>query len=388
MMSSTVDLVHEAAIPPRWEVEICADSERFWSEWAGWSAEVPTPFQSTAWLTDWYATMGAMNGLSPVLVRVANARQPEVPLLMWPLVQERRYGLKLLRAPDQGVSDYNTPRCSAAALNLGLPETEGFLTAVRRALRRQGDILRIAKMLPTIGGCAQPLAAMPSRRADPVSGFGFQVPDDWAAHRQAQSRQQRREAERHWRVFQRWPDAQFELIQRADVAEQALAELEFMQRRRMGQRADYHLDQQDHQALYHARLQRGVNDGSVVISRLRVGEQTIAVAYGLRHADQVCFVRVAFSGDEWKACAPGRLLLDRTCQALHQQGCRRFDIGVGESAYKLSLGCQPVPLLTICEPLTARGWPLVTAWRSARRLREGAQAEPSGPLSAHAPAAT
>ena len=54
-------------------------------------------------------------------------------------------------------------------------------------------------------------------------------------------------------------------------------------------------------------------------------------------------VRISNAGEKWSNCSPGRLIIERTMAALHQEnGVREFDFSVGNYAYKRRFGADAV----------------------------------------------
>lgn len=45
-------------------------------------------------------------------------------------------------------------------------------------------------------------------------------------------------------------------------------------------------------------------------------------------------IRISNGGARWSKCSPGRLIIERTMAALHQDGVREFDFSIGNYAYK------------------------------------------------------
>lgn len=350
----------------RWRATRTLDQTEFWQRWDALRTSVTTPFQDSCWLRDWYATLGAQQGVEPLLVRVSHEDED---VLLLPLLVRPRHRLRELLPADLGVSDYNAPRLRPGA-RLSGPAAHGAWTALRALLARHGDVLRVQKMLPVVDGQPNPLASVVEARPSELHGHAFGMPNGWDAWRLTLTRQVRREADRHWRVFARHPGARFGLAADLLEARVVLDRLQDMQDRRMAGNPEYRLADAPYQAFYRRRLENGFAAGQVVLSYLEAGGDIVAAAYGLRDAELFVMVRTAFDGDAWKPCAPGRLLMERTFAALADRGCRRFDIGVGAGSYKDTFNCEHVPLLEVCEALTPMGRPYAAAWHGLRRLRQ------------------
>ncbi|MCE2660229.1 MAG: GNAT family N-acetyltransferase [Rubrivivax sp.] len=325
-----------------------------------------TVFQDAQWLEDWHETLGRQPGLWPVTMAVSDAASGR-DLLLLPLVAQRSGGVTLLRAPDQGVADYHWP-IVARQVPFDDDTRPALWAVLKQALARQGDLLRLGKMLPALDNQTNPLLGpLPSWPSESI-GHHFEMPDGHAAWLATLSRQSRREFARHWRLFQAAPDARFERITRVDEGLALLAELERLQAQRLGAQSGYRLGEAPYQQFYARRLRSGLAQGDVVMTALRAGTETVAVAYGLRRGTELTLVRVAFGDPRWKPCAPGVLLMERTAEALSHDGVKRVDLSIGSYGYKRSFGCSLRPLRESCVALTWRGSALATAWQTRQRL--------------------
>lgn len=363
-----------------WQVEQVTDATAFWAQcerWERWPQAAASPFQTAAWLQDWYATLGAQAGVQPLLLS-ARAQGEAEPALLLPLVR-RRWGARIeLLAPDFGVSDYHAPLVRPG-LRFGPASARALWSALRPALAAHGDLLRLDKMLPTLPGGPNPLALALAVRPSRLGGHRFAMPMGWELWRQGLSRQVRREGDRHGRVFARWPDARFELCQDALQAREVFEALEQMQHARLAEHGHYLLDRPPYADLYRRRLTRGLANGSVSLGALRVGQEVIAALYALNHGQSSTVVRIAFAGERWKSCAPGRLLMERCLQQFSLAGTRVFDLGVGDHAHKHHFGCERLPLMQACEALSPRGRLARWGWalrESLHGLMQGPGAAP------------
>lgn len=333
-----------------------------------------TAFQHPQWLEVWLATLGQQPGLWPVFLAVTDAAKAR-DLLMLPLVAQRSSGVTMLRAPDLGVADYHWPLLAADA-QLGTEGRNALWTALKPALARRGDLLRLAKMLPDCEGVPHPLVGPLPVWPSESTGHRFDISQGHAAWSASLSRQARREFARHWRLFSSAPGARFERVTDASQAQFLLSELDRLQGLRLGHQAAYRLGEPVYQSFYARLLQGGLANGSVVMTSLRAGEETVAVAYGLRKGKELTLVRVAIGEARWKPCAPGLLLMERTAELMSHDGVSEVDLSIGSFDYKRSFRCVQRPLLESCVPLTWRGGAMAAAWQTRQRL--ASLANPAG----------
>ena len=402
-------------------VDVSEALEPFLARWAALPGASASPFQSVAWLRAWYATLGARPGVRPVLVGVrrsgpAGAAGRDVMLCA--LASRRRRGVSVVEFADATVVDYNLPLVSAdwaadsaadraadlaadraadqatdLAADLAEGRAEGgaadrasgtgaaveavaaqaIWRAVRAALSNH-DVLRIEKMaaatLPDATATANPLVL--ALRTQPCEMFGnqFHAPGDWDTWRHSLDKRVRKELERCWRVFTRSAEARFERITEPVRARAVLEALERLQAERVqGLGYRYVLDQPAWRDLYREALAGGLADGSVVLTALHDGEQLVAALFGVANARRFIALRLVTGGDAWKACSPGRLLLERSARDLHASGLHWFDFGIGEYAHKEVFKVSTIALVDACEALSWRGRPLAWAWALRRALK-------------------
>ena len=74
------------------------------------------------------------------------------------------------------------------------------------------------------------------------------------------------------------------------------------------------------------------------LSALTVGEEIVATLLGIRSGSRYVMVRISNAGGKWSNCSPGRLIIERTMAALHEDGVREFDFSIGNYAYKRRFG--------------------------------------------------
>jgi CelD/BcsL family acetyltransferase involved in cellulose biosynthesis len=102
---------------------------------------------------------------------------------------------------------------------------------------------------------------------------------------------------------------------------------------------------------------------------LKAGDETVATLLGIRTGGRYVMIRISNAGGKWSNCSPGRLIIERTMAALHQDGVREFDFSVGNYAYKRRFGVKRLPLIDISAALSWRGWPFVLRDRAVVALR-------------------
>ncbi|MCX5495972.1 GNAT family N-acetyltransferase [Kaistia dalseonensis] len=333
-----------------------------------------SPFQSARWLARWYETFGSRPGVTPVLVHVADAAGR--PALGLPLVIRKVGGLRQLEFADLDVSDYNAPLAGIAAPQ-DRREALALWAAIRKALPA-ADCVLFEKMLPEMNGRPNPLAlALPVR---PSSLFGsyLRVETDWEGWLRAQDKHLRKELGRFWRVFTRDERARFDVITDLDEALRRYGQLEIQQSARIkGLGLPYLLDDPLYAGFYRALLRDGLDDGSVIFAALTAGDKLVAGLLGVASGDHLTFVRISAALDEWSNCSPGRLVIERSMEALSRGGFRTFDFGIGDYPYKRSFGPETIPLVELYQALSWRGRPAVALAACKAAAKAGIKRHPA-----------
>ena len=324
-----------------------------------------TPFQQPRWLENWFASIGAETGVEPLLVLV---HENGKLVLFMPFVRLKRGQMITIEPADLGVTDYNAPLLgsefapSAASMAM-------MWNAIKRALP-PADLIHITKTPATIDGAVNPFCLLSCARASALNGNLLSVEGKWSDYHQGLERTFRKEIERSWRVFEKYPSARFGLIAEPDRAFQMLDSLERQQADRMNELGkEYRLDQPHYADHYRRLVSNGLADGSVRLSALVSGDEVVAALLGITRSTSFAMVRISTGGNTWKNCSPGRLVIYKTMEALHDEGLRHFDFTIGDYAYKRRMGAQPVPLFDLIEAASFKGWPVVVKKRLRARLR-------------------
>jgi len=171
-------------------------------------------------------------------------------------------------------------------------------------------------------------------------------------------------------AFDQTTAAAFRLVTDRDEALKILSITEAQQGARMQQLGlNFILNDDTCAAFYRNLVHDGIASGFAVVSALTVGEEVVATLLGVRRGSRYIMVRISNAGEKWSNCSPGRLIIERTMAALHQDGVREFDFSVGNYAYKRRFGVARLPLVDISAALSWRGLPYALRDRVARELR-------------------
>jgi CelD/BcsL family acetyltransferase involved in cellulose biosynthesis len=353
---------HALSGASRLRVEFMRDWKQAAARWS--AVDQGTVFQSRLWLDAWY---GAFDDVSP-LIAIVSEQFTGRDVALVPLVRRAQGGIRVVEFADLDLTDYNAPLLGPGASD-DPAEAEAVNRALLAALRQLpegADLLRMRKMPATLGGRPNPLVSLGRTGSCSLNGNLIEV-DDFDAYRASIKRMQ---LPRSWRVFSRYPGAQFRLLTDADEALGLLDTMDHQQQSRMqclGLR--FNLNQGARARFYRDLIRSGIGQGYAVVSELRCDEAIVATVFGIRREKTFVFLRISNAGRRWSHCSPSRLIIERTMAALHGQGVREFDLSVGNYAFKRRFGATPLPLTDVSIALGWRGLPLVLRDRSAQRLR-------------------
>jgi CelD/BcsL family acetyltransferase involved in cellulose biosynthesis len=352
-----------------YRVEILADWKQAAARWGAFSP--PTAFQNPQWYEAWYAAFADTDGVSPVVAIVTDAATGE-PAVLLPLIRRREGSIRIIEFADLELTDYNAPLVGSAAPR-DAAAARAFWRDLRAALRKLpggADLIRLRKVAPDLDGRPNPLALLEGVAVCPVNGNLVTTGEDYDAWRHTLERTVRKELERSWRVFTRDPAAGFSIAVDSDEALRILATTETQQSSRMQSLGiNFVLNDDNCAAFYRSLVRDGVAGGYAIVSALTVGEEVVATLLGVRNGSRYVMIRISNAGDKWSNCSPGRLIIERTMAALHEQGVREFDFSIGNYAYKRRFGVKRLPLLDISAALNWRGLPHALRARVAQELR-------------------
>lgn len=323
-------------------------------------------FQTIAWLRPFYGQLAPALGLEPLFLRVSH-RDASQPLMLWPLVRDRRLGLSMLSFADAGISDYNAP----LVVREGLPPATW--SRALQALRRQGHVLRLDKLQTRLGGPPSPLlAAMGTAAAELSFGsWAVDLPRTFEDYeRVALSAAFTKDLAMRWRRLQRKGNVRFELARTPDARRRAFEALVRQRARRFAETGrDDILGRAEFRRCYEMAAVEEPGE-TVRLFTLAVDETVVAVMLAIDHEGTRHMVMPSFEAGEWKNCSPGNLLISMSIRDAIEAGLSRYDFTIGDETYKAGFGATRQPMHGGLLPLSFTGACAVHGVRLARALRQ------------------
>ncbi|WMT76601.1 GNAT family N-acetyltransferase [Bradyrhizobium sp. Ash2021] len=349
-------------------VELVRDWKQATARWN--DINPSTPFQHPQWYEAWYGAFAGADGVEPLIAVVTDAASGEQAALL-PLIRRRHKGMRIIEFADLDLTDYNAPILGNAAPR-DAHAARALWRDLRAALRKMpgADLIRLRKVPADLGGRPNPLALLADAGPCAANGNVVTTGDDYDGWRYTLEKTVRKELERSWRVFTRDPAAGFSFVTDHHEALRILSTTEVQQGTRMQSLGlNFILNDEACAAFYRNLVRDGVGSGYALVSALTVGDEVVATLLGIRSGSRYVMVRISNAGDKWSNCSPGRLIIERTMAALHQDGVREFDFSTGNYAYKRRFGVTRLPLVDVSAALSWRGLPHALRYRTARELR-------------------
>jgi CelD/BcsL family acetyltransferase involved in cellulose biosynthesis len=381
----TVECSTEGSVDGNWRTMTVVESERidervaspsakfnidFVDDWkmaaARWSGDgQETAFQHPLWFDGWY---GAFKNVSPLIAIIGDAVTGR-KLALVPLIRRVRHGVRIVEFADLDITDYNAP-VLGAGVKFDIAEARAvskILIAKLRKLPGGVDLVRLQKMPARLAGGINPLALLGRDGSSSLNGNIIETGDDFEAYRTSIKRIQ---MPRYWRVFSRNSGAAFRMTKSVDEALKLVDVMDAQQQARMRKLGlEFVLNDDIRGGFYRDLVKRGLPQGYAVVSALMCDEAVVATMLGIRQGDYFAVLRISNAGARWAHCSPSKLVVERTMAALHEQGVRRFDLSVGNYAFKRRFGAAHIPLTDASVALGWRGIPYVLRDHAAQGLR-------------------
>jgi CelD/BcsL family acetyltransferase involved in cellulose biosynthesis len=320
-------------------------------------------FQAREFLETWMRTIGLDRRVRPVLAVVVDGDAR--PVLYLPLAIETKFGVTLLRFMDGGVSDLNVP---IMARDRSLAPDE-FAAVWKEILSRLPalDVIDLRKMPDHLNGVRNPLTFLP---CDPGHDNGCLML--FSALPEVQGRasvvRTRKKLRRQHRRLSELGDTRFLCNPAGDALRRAvdgLFDLKRMQYMRTWG-SDF-LAKPGINRFYREISEPGRLGRVSHVSGLMCGDNLVSAHLGFAGRNRFYYVMPAYD-IEYRALAPGYLLLDHLMTQCRDAGYEAFDLGEGEHPYKEKWVTHRVPLRSYQRALTFAGLLYLQANRIRRRL--------------------
>ena len=362
---------HRRPRPFAW-AEVCQTLADARLAWTTLEREAPTsPYQSFEFARVWFATIGAAEGATPLIIVARDEAGESVALL--PFARAARGPLRF--GVFLGGKDSN--------FNLGLfrsgeawsrDDVAALLAAAARRATPRLDAFLLCNQPLSWRGIANPLAD-PEPQPSPSFAYASALPGDFSAWLDARAS---KEAKKKMRKKRARLEATAPLIHRraagAQEIDRALAAFRAERRARteaLGAPDPYASPAAQE---FLAQLARG---GALELHTLSHGDRIIAVFGALPGAERLSGLFIGHDGDPKIArSSPGEIMVHAVVADAIARGFAAFDLGVGEARYK-DEACEIVePLFDSAFAVTLKGRLAAWAFLVARRAKRAAKRSP------------
>ncbi len=295
-------------------------------------------FQHPIWLDAFYRHLAPNRGARPYFLTARRQDTGALELVL-PLILRRKWGFRLLETADLGVSDYVCPVGSKAAWST-LEQMPGVSRDVLAALPGF-DLFRIRPVRQEDCYRFQLLFA-----ADPVPlGFSSHAIDleppfeDW--RKSALNASLRKMIDRKARKLRREHDIHIEELKDPDAIAAAIDALATLRAGRFDGdmiRQDFALD------FYRDVAIRGASEGLAGTWRMRAGDDTVAIVFGLTHGGRYYYLLIGCDYERFGRYSPGLQMYDAVIKGWMEKGGTCFDFTIGDEDFKMKFGTTATPI--------------------------------------------
>lgn len=331
----------------RWQVSRSLEEMR--EPWMALQARaIMSPFQSYAWIRNWYDHKGRLEGDEIVLL---SAWEDGAIVMLFPFALKHRLGGRQLRWLGDKWNDYNAPVIDAGQF---AKLTDADIVWIHERIAAeigQVDCAILIKQPAMLSGLAHPFAtAAASQETDSAHAIQLTAHGAKGGFGRA-SLKRLREKEK---ALAKIGDLRFgrvtEPLRKRDVAT-LLLDWKAQQLDARGARNPFRSEDNQY---FLVRFAEAHPDMAEVYT-LEVGSAVVAAALLIVRPKSAILYQMAYAPGEMAHHSPGLILLVKLIAALKAQGHEVFDLSTGNDPYKFKLCDLTTPLKRSVRTYTARG---------------------------------
>lgn len=295
------------------------------------------------------------------------------PLLALPLILHRDGDLETIEGADLGIADFYAPVIARGFVPTAA-EMLAYWEQIRTALPA-ADVLRLSKMPTRIGRARNPLLLLDNVNPIKLSNLKTELDGDWPQWFTANVPEKvRRDLAARRRKLAKRGDVRLVVADTDAEASRFFDALITQRRERFAAlgRSDI-LDDPACRDFYRSLLRPEAPTSLAEIQALMVGDDIVAVGYGLVHNAAFHMIFPGFQGNGWRNYSPGLQLFVGSMEACARRGFRHYDFTIGGEAFKRDLGAESYPLYEKLIALSLRGKHAVYIDRLRRFVRRNPQ---------------
>ena len=309
-------------------------------------------FQQYNWLSAVWETVGHTRSLQLAIVLVSD--NSGRPMMLVPLAERRRNGLRVLEFIDYELCDYNAPLVRREFIHhLG---HSGFKQLWKKILDHIGpvDAIHLEKMPPLIGEAENPFLQLSARQH--TSTFQASLAGGFDSFTKRRPTKFMRNLRRSGRNLEKLGKVE---LTEASNPDEALAILDRMLTLKSARcrvtGADNIFDSDPGYAEFYRVLCRRELGGLVSIGSLTADGRFVAGNLGLVFGNRFCGLIQASDYDNFGSHSPGGLLVLEVIRQFCERGFEILDFSLGSEAYKVDWTDETTPLYRHDQGLTPLG---------------------------------
>jgi CelD/BcsL family acetyltransferase involved in cellulose biosynthesis len=366
-------LALKSAVNPavRARVEILTQfgkAEPLWRELVQQGA-ICSRYQHYSWMSGWWDHIGSISKASPhVTVLRDDAGKP---VILLPLVRKKVGSLHVGFFMGGKHTNFNLPVWHPEHLKQQASGLNALLNGLRNGPRL--DLLVLLNQPATWQGVANPMLLAPHREAASRAYAGELQSDFEALLKErmgSNSRKKLRQKERQLAAlgpvaFQRArTPAEIDLVLAAFFQQKGAR----MREQGLSNAFDAECVKEFTRAAAH-EIDSGTNEPVIELYALSVGDTIIATFGGIVAGGRFSGMFNSIAGAEFRNYSPGELLLANVIRMCCERGLDKFDLGIGDAAYKQVYCKDAEALYDSVIPITAAGQVAAPFWRAGLTLK-------------------
>ena len=324
-------------------------------DWARLEVVAPASvYQTWRWVQAWLATIGAAQGIQPMIVVAYDVAGQPVMLLA--LGVRRFKGFSIARFAGGGDANFTMPLCqSGVAFSPG--DLRVLLAQAAGLAKLQPDIFILTNQVESWEGFTNPFAALP-RQPSPSFGYKSALMTDGEAFLKSRLSGDARK-KLNYKLRKLTAKGEVKLLAPQDLADPSAVIAAFQAQKAARFRAlgiAVNADPQAEAAFLHqASLAQG-GKAAMEWFALACGGEIIAAFAGGEHRGRLHGMVTSFAlAPDIAIASPGDQLMQRLCVHACQRGLHTFDLGTGEARYKSTWCSEAEPLFDCLIPTSAQG---------------------------------
>lgn len=327
-------------------------------------------FQCFEWLAVWNATAGVPQGVTPVLVQVADAGGQTLMLI--PLGIRRLHGCRVLVFLGGEESDYKAPLINRTfATTCSAADFAVLWTAILRRLPPI-DIVRFSEMPTTIAGVPNPFVTLHDFMHVGYAYAATPLPDNFDTYRQTHRSALFRKAARLYRAGAGASPVRLECV--ADPAEMlSILDLTLAWKR---ERYGNDCVDPDVERFYRQFLRSSPDAVTPFVARLWIGDAIVATEVGMVQGNRFYGLLTAYQSGAWARLSPGRLLMAEIIRWCIAEGLETFDLTRGDEEYKKDFSDTRTSLQACTHGSTRKGRIVLFGFAAMTRIYRWALKSP------------